>query len=85
MTNSKGKRTSPKGLYWCNYWLKKANKVKLVIAELLHEKDSIKTFRLISNSSSIKDEVEWKPIKDKQGWYSLDVKENEINEFFDWL
>lgn len=82
MGKSQGIRTSKSGLYWCNIILS-TGKHKLVIAELIDEDNML--FRLLSNSGKMRDEPGWESHGKKTGWFYLDIFEEDINEFFDYM
>ena len=86
----KGKKPNKSGMYWVSFKLRKSDKFKLVIAEALPvETEGVQTYRLLSNSSLVKSEPEWKPVKANDAaytdhWYFLDVLPDEVHEVFDW-
>lgn len=82
MGKSKGIKTSKSGLYWCNILLS-TGRYKLVIAELIDEE--IMLFRVWSNSSAINTEPDWMQSENKNGWAYLDIFEEDINEFFNYI
>ena len=66
-------------LIWCNVQLLAANKGKCVIAVSLGtEKES---YKLLSNSSLMIDEPNWKELKNKPGWYYRFAEKDEITIF----
>jgi hypothetical protein len=82
MGKSKGIKTSKSGFYWVNIILS-TGKYKLVIAELIDKE--VMLFRVWSNSSVINTEPKWTHPKEKNGWAYLDLFEDEINEFFNYI
>jgi hypothetical protein len=83
MGNSKGVKTSPSGLYWCNVQLSDG-KFKLAVGKKISGEDGISIFQLRTCSSQIKTEPGWSEIPDRKGWYQKEFLEDEINEFFNY-
>jgi len=81
MADSKGIKTSKGGLYWCNIGLS-TGKYKIVIAELIN--DEPKIFKVMSNSSAVKNEPNWLPMENKTDWFFKEMFEEDINKFFNW-
>lgn len=83
MANSKGKKTSLSGYYWCNF--KMANgSFKLAVGKKISEEDGIAIFQLRTNCSEIKFEPGFEEISNRPGWYQKEFLEEEVNEFFDF-